>query len=113
MQREYVAPTEGDVLGADALLIVPPPGALPTAPEWQPFVSLLARLGADGRIAGKVAAVVHAGDADTMTAFSKALVVPGLILVPPGPPGPSTDRTAAATAHGRQVAELAKTLKPA
>lgn len=112
MQKEYVAPTEADVLGADAILIVPPPGSAPDGEEWQPFVSLLARLGAEGRLAGKVAAVVHAGDAATVAAFAKALVVPGLIMVPPGTFGAERDLAATATLHGRHVAGLAATLKP-
>lgn len=113
MQKEYVAPTEADVLGADAVLIVPPPGASPAAPEWQPFMSLLARLGAEGRLAGKVGAIVHTGDAATITAFSKAMLTPGVIMVPPAPAGAGNEGAAAATAHGRHVAELAATLKPA
>jgi hypothetical protein len=113
MQKEYVPPTEADLLGADAVLIVPPPGASPAAPEWQPFVLLLAQLGAAGRLAGKVGAIVHTGDAATVAAFSKAILTPGLVMVPPAIPGGDHDALATATAHGRHVAELATTLKPA
>jgi hypothetical protein len=112
MQKEYVAPTEADVLGADAILIVPPPSSSPDTGEWQPFVSMLARLAAEGRLTGKVAAVVHAGDGETVAAFAKALVVPGLIMVPPGMPGSERDLAETATLHGRHVASLAATLKP-
>lgn len=113
MQKEYVPPAEADLLGADAVLIVPPPGASPKAPAWQPFLLLLARLGAEGRLAGKVGAIVHTGDAETVTAFSKAILTPGMVMVPPATPGRDHDAAATATAHGRHVAELATTLKPA
>ena len=113
MQKEYVPPTEADLLGADAVLIVPPAGSSPASPEWQPFLALLARLGAEGRLAGKVGAIVHTGDLGTVTAFSKAILTPGMVMVPPASPGREHDAAATATAHGRHVAELATTLKPA
>src|SRR3954447_23097224 len=53
MFREYVAPAEADMLGADAIVIVPPPGADPTAAGWQEYLALLARLGSEGKLAGK------------------------------------------------------------
>ena len=112
-QKEYVAPTESDVLGADALVIVPPPGAAPTSAEWQPFVTLVERLGAGGKLAGKVGAIVHTGDAQTVLAFSMTLLAPGLVIVPTADPGPTPDRLGQATAHGRRAADLARTLKSA
>lgn len=113
MQKEYVPPTEADVLGADGLLIVPPPGAQPTSTAWQPFVSVLERLAAEGRLAGKVGGIVQTGDAPTMMAFGMALLAPGLIIVPTAPPVAEPAQPAQATEHGRRVGELARTLKPA
>src|SRR4051812_29080980 len=57
MHKEYVAPAEADLLGADAIVVAPPPDATATAAEWQPFVTLIERLAAEGRLAGKVGAV--------------------------------------------------------
>ena len=109
MLKEYVEPTEKDLLGADAIAIAPPPRANRTSPEWSAFLDLLARLGAEGKLAGKTGAIVDTGDAATVAAFSAALVACGLTVVPPSSGAGSSPESA--TAHGKQVAETAGRLK--
>jgi hypothetical protein len=99
----------GVVRGPNASARAPPPGSAPTAPEWVPYLALLARLGSEGRLTNKVGAIVDAGDPATVAAFSGALLSAGLVVVPPEP-GASRAVPAAATAHGRRVAEAARAL---
>jgi hypothetical protein len=107
MHREYVAPAEADVLAADGLIVGTRAGATPASPEWEGFFDLLTRLAREGRLAGKVAAVLDAGDADTTQAFAAALVALGLTApVPAAGPGPD-----GAVALGRQVADTARVLR--
>jgi multimeric flavodoxin WrbA len=61
MHREYVAPREADVLAAHALVIGSPADLDPSSPEWAAFVDLLRQLQAEGKLAGKVAAVIATG----------------------------------------------------
>jgi multimeric flavodoxin WrbA len=114
MHKEYVPPAEADVLGADALVVAPPLSALPSDDEWQEFMGLLARLGREGRLAGKVGAVVNSGGnggAGAVGHFAGALFGCGLVLVPPVPgSGPIPED---AITHGRLVAGVARALKAA
>lgn len=71
MHKEYVAPREADVAAADVLVLASPADVLPTAPEWTPVVAMLERMHAEGKLAGKVAAVVPTG---TSSAAFDALV---------------------------------------
>jgi hypothetical protein len=81
MQKEYVPPTEKDVAGAAALMIAPTAGMTPSSAEWQEFIALLDRLGSAGTLAGKVGAVIHAGDSQTVASFSSALAARGFTLI--------------------------------
>jgi hypothetical protein len=81
MQKEYVAPTQADVAGSQALIIVPSAGMSPSSRAWQSFMAVLDSLAAAGTLAGKVAAVVEAGDAQTVASFSSALAERGFRVV--------------------------------
>jgi hypothetical protein len=110
MHKEYVVPTEGDVVGADAVVVAPPADADPSAPEWDEFMALLRRLGEEGRLAGKVGAVVDTGgEFSAVRLFAGPLFGCGLVLVPPVPGSSPTPEHA--TAHGRLVADIARALK--
>jgi len=111
MQKEYVAPTEADVIGADAIVLVPPAGFDPSSAEWASYFGVLTKLKSEGRLAGKIGAIVDAGSDRTLRSFSQALHQLGLTL----PPADSGPRAAAASAAerardvGRNVANLART----
>jgi flavodoxin len=81
MQKEYVPPTEADIAGAPALVIVPGAGMTPASEAWQPFIALLDRLASTGTLAGKVAAVIDAGDRQTVASFASALAARGFALI--------------------------------
>jgi hypothetical protein len=123
MRKEYVPPTEADILGADALILAVPQGFTASAPEWAPLLSHLSKLDADGKLRGKVAAVLSGGGggAAEQASFVSLLHERGFLLAPPG----VVDRVAVecgtddasglklARAHGRRVAEICRTLKSA
>jgi flavodoxin len=81
MQKEYVAPTEADITAALALIIVPAAGMTPMSDPWPSFIALLDRLKSAGTLAGKVGAVIDAGDSQTVTSFSSALAERGFDLI--------------------------------
>jgi hypothetical protein len=81
MKKEYVPPTEKDIAGAQALVIVPSVGMTPASAAWQPFIALLDRLASMGTLAGKVGAVIDAGDSHTVASFSSALAARGFALI--------------------------------
>ena len=81
MRKEYVPPTEADITGSPALIIVPTAGMTPASEVWQPFIALLDRVAAAGSLAGKVAAVVDAGDGETVASFSAALASRGFTVI--------------------------------
>jgi hypothetical protein len=95
MQKEYVQPTEKDIAGAPALIVVPTAGMTPLSAEWQSFVALLDPLASAGALTGKVAAVIDAGDRQTVASFSSALTARGFALI--------TADAGDARAHGRAV----------
>jgi hypothetical protein len=94
MKKEYVPPTEADIAGASALMIVPTAGMTPASDVWQSFIALLDKLASAGKLAGKVGAVINTGDGKTVASFSSALAACGFALI-----APSGD----ARAHGRAV----------
>jgi hypothetical protein len=73
MRKEYVPPTEADLVRADAIIFAAPPGFTPAAPEWRDCLALLARLGSEGKLHGKLAAVV-AEDSQTRDSLSAAVL---------------------------------------
>jgi len=80
MQKEYVTPTEADIAGSPALIVVPSAGMTPASEVWQPFMAML-RIAAAAGPAGKLGAVVDAGDRHTVAAFASALEACGFTLV--------------------------------
>ena len=114
MRKEYVPPTEADIVGADALIVAVPPDAGVSAAEWTPLTRMLEALASQGQVRGKVAAVVGGGDAAANLAFGSTLEHLGFVMVPvdavaaeAGTPGSPSH----ARAHGRLVAETSRTMK--
>jgi flavodoxin len=95
MQKEYVSPTEADIAGSPALILVPTAGMTPVSDAWQPFIAMLDRLAAAGTLTGKVGAVIDAGDSQMVASFSSALTARGFALI--------TAEGRDARAHGRAV----------
>ena len=58
MRKEYVGPTEADVLGADALIVATSTDTNVQTGPWQDFLNLLLRLGREGRLGRKVGASI-------------------------------------------------------
>ena len=106
MRKEYVAPKEADILGNPALILVPSAGATPESSEWAEFSTMLARLGSEGKLAGKVGAVVDSGNVETARSFASLLARAGLRRADAAPP--SGDLAQQATATGRKVAAAAQ-----
>jgi len=109
MRKEYVAPTEKDILGNAALILVPPAGATPESGEWAEFSSLLVRLGSEGRLAGKIGAVVDSGSEATVRSFGSLLERVGLRRTDQETSPASSDLAGRATMTGRKVATEAQT----
>lgn len=95
MRKEYVPPTEADIAGSPALVIVPSAAMTPESDVWQPLLATLDRLVSAGKLTGKLAAVIDAGDRDTVASFSSALSARGFTLIAAS----GSD----ARAHGRAV----------
>jgi hypothetical protein len=51
MRREYVPPTEKDILAADALIVVAPPDFSASSIQWKPYLELIRRLPLDKKVA--------------------------------------------------------------
>ncbi len=81
LQKEYVPPTEPDIAGSQALIIVPSAGMTPSSDEWQPFVALLDRMAQARTLAGKVCAVIDTGDSHTVASFTTVLSACGFALI--------------------------------
>jgi hypothetical protein len=110
MRKEYVPPTETDIAGAEALIVAVPPGADAAAPLWRPLTQGLSALASQGKLHGKVAAVVAGGDDGANASFEEVLTGFGFTLIAPpvdGAPG----SLANVRAHGRLVAEAGRSLK--
>lgn len=88
MHKEYVAPRDADILAADVLVFGSPADVTPDAPEWAPCVAMLERLHTEGKLAGKVAAVVATGL--SATAFEVLVRRLGLEAVPAEEPDTAT-----------------------
>ena len=91
MRKEYVAPTEKDILGADALILA----ASPETPHarWEEFLNLLRKLRNDQQLGEKVAAELGISCVDEL----------GFKVVRAGSNDP--------TSLGRDVVEAARSLK--
>lgn len=112
MQKEYVPPTEGDIAGAEALIVAVPPGFGAAAPVWAPLTQMLESLTSQGKVRGKVAAVVAGGDENANAKFAAILGDLGFtVVVPPAADATPADSLAHVKAHGRLVAETSRTLK--
>lgn len=100
MHREYVPPREADVLGADALVFASCADVDAASPEWSPFVQMLEKLAAEGKLGDKAAAVVpNTGSSDSFDALVRRLE-----FVVCAPDGAQTDDVSRAVALGRAAA---------
>lgn len=106
MHKEYVAPTEADVIAVDAVVLVPPADSNTSSAEWADYLRVLTKLGSEGKLAGKIGGVVHTGSEPTVESFTAALSRFGLTL-PDGATG-SGDATERARELGRSVAKMAQ-----
>jgi len=114
MQREYVPPTEADILGTDGLVVAALKGSGPASPEWAPLIGVLSKLKAERRLGGKVAGIVDGGDPGTVHAFARCMHDLGFVVVPPAgveASGSDADGVERAKAQGRLVANLCRALK--
>jgi multimeric flavodoxin WrbA len=101
MHKEYVSPREADLLAADALIVASPADVDASAAEWADYFQLLGRLQADGRLAGKLAAVVASGAA--ADSIASAIRRAGLTVIAPASGADATDDMSRAVALGRAV----------
>lgn len=58
MRKEYVPPTEADVLGANAVILVSHANTAPSTAPWQGFLSLLRKLRSEGKLTNKLGAAI-------------------------------------------------------
>jgi len=58
MRKEYVPPTEKDILGADALILVAAPDFSDSDLQWKPHLELLRRLAGTRALENKIAACI-------------------------------------------------------
>jgi len=95
MRREYVPPAEADVLGANALILAANKESGESSQQWRSFLDLLGKLGAEGRLTGKVAAAVG-GRFPSLTGLGFAVV---------------DEAVSDSLILGRDVAEKARSMK--
>jgi len=112
MYKEYVSPTEGDIVGADAIVVAPPEGFEPTSMVWTTYFGMLTKLASEGKLRGKVAAVVDAGHEATVQSFSETLSRLGLSM-PSGGFDVNADAAERARELGRRVVDLVRARGPA
>jgi|SRR5712671_2027888 len=105
LRKEYIGPSEADVLRADAIVFVAPAGFRAVSPEWTEHLDLIEELRSAGKLEGKVAGAIQI---DPQGALPAVILRLGFIVVPSGA---DVDGAARALAHGRRVAELANLLK--
>ncbi len=91
MRKEYVPPTEKDILGADALLIIAPPNFSESDLQWKPYMELIRRLPLGKKIAAGIG--IHSGFFDDLD----VITMPGTLTDP--------------LALGRAVADAARSRK--
>ena len=103
-------PRETDVQAADALIVGLPAGMTPGSEECSGFYDLLAKLGAEGKLSGKVGrGGWYRSDPD---AIARVLSAAGLTVVTPNE-GTRGDGTEAAIALGRRVVAAAESSRRA
>jgi len=106
LRKEYIAPSEADVLRADAIIFVAPSEFRSVSPEWTEHLDLIEELRSAGKLNGKVAAAIQN---DTgQDALARVILRLGFIAVPAGTSGEGPAR---ALAQGRRTAEVATALK--
>lgn len=99
MRRDYVAPTEADVLRADAVIVAAPADFPAAAGVWEDYLHLLATLSKGGQLDGKVAAAL-AETPECRRELAVLLSDLGFILSPcSGPDSTAIARAAGALAH--------------
>jgi hypothetical protein len=54
MRKEYVPPTEKDILGADGLILVAPPNFLESDLQWKPCLEVIRRLPLKHKVAAGI-----------------------------------------------------------
>jgi multimeric flavodoxin WrbA len=108
MHKEYVAPREADLVAADVLVMASTAEVTPASPEWHACFDLLTRLHMEGRLRGKVAAVVDNGP--SARAFSTMLERLDLSIVSAST---GDDELARAIALGRAAVALVQATKAA
>jgi NAD(P)H dehydrogenase (quinone) len=106
MRKEYIAPSEKDLLTTDGVIFVASGRHGATFPEWTHLFGILARMRSEGKLEGKVGGAVAATES-TVIAFSTAILNLGF-LTAPARTGEAID---CATAQGRRVATIAHALK--
>ena len=104
LRKEYIAPREADVLAADGLIFAAPAGFDTSSAEWAEFMTMLRRMSAEGRLAGKAAAVVETGDHATLLSFEKVVTELGLGTVTRD--FTKLDGIEQATGLGRNIADV-------
>ena len=58
MRKEYVAPAEADIQGADVVILASSTDADCSTPPWQELTSLLRKLQSDGKLESKILAAL-------------------------------------------------------
>jgi len=104
LRKEYIAPREVDVIAADGLVFAAAAGFDTSSAEWAEFISMLRKMSAEGKLAGKVAAVVDTGDRTTLLSFESVLTELEFITV--AQDSTTLDRVEQATALGRKIADV-------
>ena len=100
MRREYVPPSEADVLRADAIVFVAPASFRAVSPEWTTHLDLLQDLRAAGKLEGKIAAAIQTDPG--LDELAKVILRLGFIVVPGGMEVDAAER---ALAHGRRTVQ--------
>jgi multimeric flavodoxin WrbA len=100
MRTEYVPPREADLLAADAIVLALPDDVESSSPVCAGFLELLRAAAADGRLAGRAAAVIGARRASG--AIRDTLAHCGYMVLPVAREGGALD-VDRAVALGRQL----------
>jgi NAD(P)H dehydrogenase (quinone) len=112
MEKEYVPPREADILAADVLVLGTPTDLTATSAEWGSFFTMLEKLRDEGKLRGKVVAVV--GES-VPAAFTSAVERLGLTAVAPRDPmdggGTPRDEIQRAVSLGREAVAVAEGFK--